>query len=243
MLELLAAAGAALAIALALPPCRSPAPTRAEPVGGGDAEPAPSGDRPGPLRTALTGLGAGAGIALFLGGGVGLLAGGVGGVLAGRWVRRQEPESVRRECALVRRDLPVLVALLSAALRSGLDAGAAASLVAHALPGPAAARLRPVVDRLRLGVPPEEVWRSLAADPELAPLGRALARAARSGAGVAEVVARLADDLAAQERARAESEARRVGVRAAVPLGLCLLPAFLVLGVVPVVAATLRTLV
>ena len=38
-------------------------------------------------------------------------------------------------------------------------------------------------------------------------------------------------------RARAEDAARRVGVAAAVPLGVCLLPAFLLLGVVPTVAS------
>jgi hypothetical protein len=37
--------------------------------------------------------------------------------------------------------------------------------------------------------------------------------------------------------ARAEDAARRVGVAAAMPLGVCLLPAFLLLGVVPTVAA------
>ncbi len=36
--------------------------------------------------------------------------------------------------------------------------------------------------------------------------------------------------------------ARRVGVRAAVPLGLCLLPAFLLIGIVPVVAGLVSDL-
>ncbi len=83
----------------------------------------------------------------------------------------------------------------------------------------------------------QEVWGDLAADPGLAPLGRVLARAERSGAPVAAVVERLADDLAETGRAEVEQRARTVGVRAAVPLGLCLLPAFLLLGIVPLVAS------
>ena len=48
---------------------------------------------------------------------------------------------------------------------------------------------------------------------------------------------RLADELERESLARAEDAARRVGVSAAIPLGVCLLPAFLLLGVVPTVAS------
>ena len=58
-----------------------------------------------------------------------------------------------------------------------------------------------------------------------------------SGAPVVPAVERLADELARESAARAEDAARRVGVAAAVPLGVCLLPAFLLLGVVPTVAS------
>ena len=98
-------------------------------------------------------------------------------------------------------------------------------------------RLVGVRARLELGLDPVQVWSGLADDPVLAPLGRALARAHRSGAPVAETVARLAEELAERARADVEDQARTVGVRAAVPLGLCLLPAFLLVGIVPVVAA------
>jgi len=40
----------------------------------------------------------------------------------------------------------------------------------------------------------------------------------------------------------AERVSGRVGVRAAVPLGLCLLPAFLLIGIVPVVAGLVADL-
>ena len=55
-------------------------------------------------------------------------------------------------------------------------------------------------------------------------------------------MSRLADDLAAARAAEVEERARAVGVKAALPLGLCLLPAFVLIGIVPLVAALLSTL-
>jgi hypothetical protein len=55
-------------------------------------------------------------------------------------------------------------------------------------------------------------------------------------------VTRLSEDLGRLHRAEVEDLARSVGVRAAVPLGVCLLPAFLLVGIVPVVVASLAAL-
>ena len=82
----------------------------------------------------------------------------------------------------------------------------------------------------------------LADDAVLAPLARTFARAARSGSRVADAVDRLSTELALQARARREDRARSVGVRAALPLGLCLLPAFLLIGIVPLVAGLFASL-
>ena len=112
-------------------------------------------------------------------------------------------------------------------------------MVVEALPGPASGRLAAVVPRLRLGADPADVWNTLAADPSLGPLGRTLARASETGASVVEAIDRLADELARDSRATVEDRARAVGVKAALPLGLCLLPAFVLLGIVPLVAGLL----
>jgi Flp pilus assembly protein TadB len=128
------------------------------------------------------------------------------------------------------------VVLFGAALRAGAPPGPALEVVCAALPGPASDRLLPVTARLALGGDPAQVWRSLAADSELSPLGRCLARAHTTGSPVAEAVTRLGQELAAERRLQTQERARAVGVRAALPLGICLLPAFLLLGIVPVVA-------
>jgi Flp pilus assembly protein TadB len=185
---------------------------------------------------------AGVAVAMFLGGPVGLAAAPVAAGATWWVIERSEPAQVRRDRERARRDLPHVVGLLADALRSGRPPDAALEVVAGALPGPAAARLAELVPRLRLGVDRQQVWADLAADPALAPLGRALARAHRTGAPVVPAVERLADELARSARAEVEDRARAVGVKAAVPLGLCLLPAFVLVGIVPVVAALLSTL-
>ncbi|MEV7429799.1 type II secretion system F family protein [Nocardioides sp. NPDC092400] len=185
---------------------------------------------------------AGVGAHLLLGGPAGPLAGLVVAVVAWGVLGRSEPPEVRRRRAAVRRDLPHVVTLLGAAVRAGAAPAEAVELVCRALPGPAADRLAPAVSRLALGVDPGTVWAGLGGDPELAPLGRALARAHTTGAPVVATVERLADELAARARAEVEDRARTVGVRAAVPLGICLLPAFLLVGIVPLVAGLLTEL-
>jgi Flp pilus assembly protein TadB len=187
------------------------------------------------------------------------LSAGVGGgcFVAGRWglgaaiavtgaawwaIGRTEPAGQRRRREAESRDLPALVHLLASALETGADVPGALRLVCDALPGPAAEALACVHSRLELGLDAEAAWMPVLERPALAPLARSMVRAARSGSAVGHEIDRLARDLHEQSRSAVEERARTVGVRAAVPLGLCLLPSFVVLGVVPVAAGLLRSL-
>jgi Flp pilus assembly protein TadB len=185
---------------------------------------------------------AGLAATVFVGGVAGLVAAPVAAGATWLVIERAEPAQLRRDRDRARRELPHVVGLLADALRSGQPPVDSLAVVAAALPGPAAAGLAVVVPRLRLGVDPAVVWADLATDPSLGPLGRALARAHRTGAPVVAAVERLADELARSARAEVEERARAIGVKAAVPLGLCLLPAFVLVGIVPVVAALLASL-
>ena len=178
----------------------------------------------------------------FVGGALGPAVGVVGGLAAWVVLSRTEPGAVRREREAVARELPHLVDLLASTLRAGAEPLAGLDEVCRALPGPAAARLAPVVDQGRWGALSDEAWASVADDPVLAPLARAMVRSEASGASVVDVVERLADELEHEALASAEDVARRVGVAAAIPLGVCLLPAFLLLGVAPTVAALLASI-
>ena len=198
-------------------------------------------DERGPRRwlwSALAGLGAWAFVSGAAGLAVGVVAAGVVWVVLGR----AETPAQRARRVRVRVELPHVVGLLAAAVRGGLPPADALALVCVALPGPAADALATLPPRIALGVDPAEAWRVLETDPGLAPLGRTLARSARTGEPIADALDRLGAELAARARADAEDAARRVGVRAAVPLGLCLLPAFLLIGIVPVVAGLVADL-
>ncbi|MDG4866085.1 type II secretion system F family protein, partial [Streptomyces sp. T-3] len=78
-------------------------------------------------------------------------------------------------------------------------------------------------------------WGRLAAIPGAGPLATCLERAGASGIPAAEQMAQLATECRAEWARTAKERAHRAGVLMAAPLGLCLLPAFLVVGVVPVV--------
>ena len=185
----------------------------------------------------IAALGAGACAWLFVGGPAGPVVGLLAAASAWWVLAHAETPARRREREEVERTLPHLIDLFASTLRSGAEPVAGLAQVCAALPGPAADRLAPVVDRSRWGAAGTEAWRAIADDDELAPLSRAMARSLTSGSSVVQTVERLADELARESLARAEDAARRVGVSAAVPLGVCLLPAFLLLGVVPTVAS------
>jgi Flp pilus assembly protein TadB len=172
---------------------------------------------------------------VFVGGLVGLVAGLAGAVIAWQVLGRAESPADRRRREELERDLPTAVHLLGACLDAGAATSGALGTVAGALPGAVADELLVVRRRLALGVDPVTVWRSLAEHPQLRPLGRSLARAHQSGASVRVAVEALAVELAAQSRGRTDALARSVEVRAAAPLGVCFLPAFVLLGVVPMV--------
>lgn len=227
--------GAALAAALAVPvrpALRVPVPP---------AAPVPSVDWLHRHRWWWCAL-AGAGALLFVEGRAGPFAALAAAVGAWVVIGRAEPAEVRRRREAVRRDLPHVVELFAATLRAGAAPGVGIGLVCAALPGPATERLSSVAARLSIGLDPVQVWASLADDPQLGRLGRALARTQESGAPVVAAVERLADDLARTARAETEERARAVGVKAAVPLGLCLLPAFVLVGIVPLVVALMSGL-
>lgn len=194
---------------------------------------------PRPWRRPLLAVLAGTGAALFIGGPLALPVGLAAGAGCWWWLGTVEPAGVRREREEVRRDLPAVVHLLGAGLRSGAAPGEAVRLACTALPGAAADRLAGVGQRLALGADPGSVWTALATDEALAPLGRCLARAHETGAPVVDAVDRLGLELEAEHRQLAESRARAVGVKAALPLGLCLLPSFLLLGIVPLAVGLL----
>ncbi|GAA4543363.1 type II secretion system F family protein [Pseudonocardia xishanensis] len=125
--------------------------------------------------------------------------------------------------------------LLATCLESGLPVPTAVEVAAQRIEGPASATLRRVGGLLELGSDGAEAWTCTTAVPELAAFGRAARRSADTGAGLARVARGEAERLRAGLADAAEARAERAAVLVAAPLGLCFLPAFLALGIAPVV--------
>lgn len=180
---------------------------------------------------------------LLTGGYAGIIVGLLATLAAGWCLHRQEPDHVREERQRIATDLPFAADLMTACLLAGRPVGAATEIAAHTVGGPLGHRLIWVSTQLRLGADPEPTWAVLAADPSTGQLARAMSRAAQSGAPVADVLTRVADDAREASRAAAVASARSVGVKAVAPLGLCFLPAFVLLGIIPVIAGLASTIV
>lgn len=159
-------------------------------------------------------------------------------VFAWRLVGRLEPAAARRHRARLEATLPQVVDLMSTCLAAGSSPSGALPSLAAAIGPPMAGELSPFVARLGLGADPVTVWTAMSGHPQLGPLGRVLARSAQTGASVADALARLGTDLREQRRMAREARARTIEVKASAPLGLCLLPAFVLVGIVPVVAGS-----
>jgi pilus assembly protein TadC len=164
----------------------------------------------------------------------GLLVGLAAGFGTDWFLGRLEPLAVRQRRAEVARDLPMALDLLAACLDAGTPTVHAVRAVADGVGGELGTQLSVVVAALELGAG-GEAW-TLLSEPQLQPIGRALGRATASGAPVAEIATELAIEHRAHARTAADAAAARAGIAAVAPLGVCFLPAFVLVAVVPVVA-------
>lgn len=130
---------------------------------------------------------------------------------------------------------PFAADLLAACLAAGAAPVEAAEVVGESLGGPVGERLALAGAELRLGGEPGSAWGRLAQIPGARALAECLERAARTGAPAAEPVSRLATALREDRARQAGARAQRAAVLVTAPVGLCFLPAFLAVGVAPVV--------
>ena len=196
---------------------------------------------------------------------VGVLTGSILGVLTGllglglafagrRWtaalVHRAEVESIRTVNAGSEAEKPaspadaapvdtaLVLELLAAQLRAGLAPLAALGTLAEALNS---RPLHTVCQRLQMGSGWGSAWSGSAAGT-FGELRDALASAYTGGAPSTALLLSLADAHRLSERRAAERAAGKLSVALVVPLGLCSLPAFICLGIVPILISLLPTL-
>jgi tight adherence protein C len=178
---------------------------------------------------------------------VGLVAPWAVPMLAAAWwsgevLRRRRAAGAR--AAAVIDEVPDVVDLLRLATGSGLALPLALPVVARHGSGPVRVALRDAAAAAGAGRPLADALVEALAPVGSGParLGHALADHLRYGTPLDPALARLGIEVRSERRRHAEVLARRVPVRLLLPLVVCVLPAFGLLTVVPLLAGSLQGL-
>jgi Flp pilus assembly protein TadB len=192
-----------------------------------------------PLRETAAALGAGAFTATVIGGVTGWLVAGVVAFGVWRWMRDRKARAQRSEeetgALAAAEQLPLAAELMAACLAAGSSPGQAADAVGRSLGGPLGVRLIRAATELRLGAEPAAAWGRFEPVPGGDRFARCIERAGTAGVPAVDPVTRFATELRTKQAREASARARRAAVLVTGPLGLCFLPAFLAVGVAPVV--------
>jgi hypothetical protein len=148
-------------------------------------------------------------------------------------VRRGRPE--RALAAEPDTELAAGWELLAVCLEAGLPVALAVMAAAAPLRGAIGARLRRTAGLLELGADAAAAWLAAEQLPALATFARAAGRSASTGSALAQVARAEAERIRAGLLDTAQAKAQRAAVLITAPLGVCFLPAFMVLGIAPVV--------
>lgn len=128
--------------------------------------------------------------------------------------------------------------VLAVCLTAGMAVSTAAAATAPSAPPRLAQVLRRAADLLALGADPAVAWSAPPGvpDSQIDALLRLARRSSVSGVALAGALSELAVQCRQDAVHAAAAKAERAGVLIAGPLGLCFLPAFVCLGIVPVIA-------
>ena len=184
-------------------------------------------------------LGAGLAGVLVVDGALGLVVGTALALLVHQQRRRSSTEPDRVVAATRALELPIAVEVLASCLSIGASQEQALRAVGGGLGGSLAEDLARVAGALGVGADVAEAW-ALVPSTDLRPLAAVLSRAHVTGAPVAPQLWSLADQNRQMARVVAMDAARTLGVRSTGPLGLCFLPAFVLIAVVPLVLSLLH---
>ena len=149
-----------------------------------------------------------------------------------------------RATAELVRDLPLAVELLAVAAHAGLTVAGALAAVAPHVDGVLGRSLGHAAGAAGRGQRLAAALAELADDlgAPVRPLAAVLTAATRDGDPLAPALDRLAESLRRARQHRAEVAARRLSVQLLPPLVLCVLPAFALLTVVPLLLGSLHSL-
>ena len=187
-----------------------------------------------------------AGVSVMVGlwgtGALGFVLGGVAVPVTAVILGRLERGNARAAQDLIRLQTPSALDALAACVEAGLPLRRATAVVAGLSPPEVGEQLGRVVHGVDVGLSDAEAWLGLSDHAVLGPIARDVARSADWGTTVAALLTGYAQQLRRDLESAATTRARAVGVRTVLPLSLCYLPAFILLGLVPMVAAGMLSL-
>lgn len=140
------------------------------------------------------------------------------------WWQRRRPEP--------RVDPAVALDILAAAISAGAPIPVALGALGAAMPPAQGVTLSRAAAVLELGGEWEAAWQG--AGQDLAPIARSLGPAWSDGVAPGDLLEQAAATIRSRRLGAAKDAAARLGVRLVLPMGVCLLPAFVLLGIVPV---------
>lgn len=146
---------------------------------------------------------------------------------------RNPPDSDVRSCNL---PLPLILEMLSVAIRQGASIPRALITVGNIVEGEFGGGLRSAGERLNSGMPWNEAWPD---DDDCAVVRDAFSSSWSSGSSPVNRLATAIEQLDWDERSRIEQSAAKLSIRLLLPTGLCMLPAFVAIGVIPAVMSFL----
>lgn len=162
------------------------------------------------------------------------------GLLMGLLGRLESREAHRRRGQLIR-DLPQALDLLAGCLSAGLPLRSATAAVRDAFDGPLAEELGNVSALVELGTAEADAWNTLRGHPQLGAVAVDVSRSVDSGTMLVDTLNRHAGEARQRRHAAVEIAAKAVGVRSVLPMMLCFIPSFLLLGIVPTVVSALQS--
>ena len=141
------------------------------------------------------------------------------------WLKQWRPVRVPADLAP-----PLVLEMLSVAIRQGSSIPRALIAVGDIAAGDFGAGLRSAGEQLNRGIPWNDAWPD---DGDLAVVRDAFASSWHSGASPVERLETAVEQLDWDERSQIEQAAAKLSVRLLLPTGLCFLPAFVAVGIIP----------
>ncbi len=126
------------------------------------------------------------------------------------------------------------IELFAACVQSGLSPTQAAEALAQVSKLPEWAKVSALA---RTGMPASSAWAPMRQEPGWEELAGLIALSEQSGSAIAAGCVRISRSLYTHAADAATARAERAGVLIALPLALCFLPAFIVLGLVPILVS------